>query len=86
MRKNKAPLIANSGATAQRIYKKGCQLTKPIAFYGLSIICNDSTAAKKQKFYDQVENSSSNDNNEKLAIKKKVNMLEKRIEMVECIV
>uniref|UniRef100_A0A915J7L5 Uncharacterized protein n=1 Tax=Romanomermis culicivorax TaxID=13658 RepID=A0A915J7L5_ROMCU len=35
-------------------------------------IDQDSMAAKKQKFHDQVENSLSNDNNEKLAIKQKV--------------
>uniref|UniRef100_A0A915KV84 Uncharacterized protein n=1 Tax=Romanomermis culicivorax TaxID=13658 RepID=A0A915KV84_ROMCU len=41
----------------------------------------DSMAANKRKFHDQVENSSSNDNNEKLAIKQKVDISEKRVEM-----
>uniref|UniRef100_A0A915JJY9 Uncharacterized protein n=1 Tax=Romanomermis culicivorax TaxID=13658 RepID=A0A915JJY9_ROMCU len=40
-------------------------------------------SCKEKKFHDQVENSSSNDNNEKLAIKQKVDILEKRVEMVE---
>uniref|UniRef100_A0A915KCF5 Uncharacterized protein n=1 Tax=Romanomermis culicivorax TaxID=13658 RepID=A0A915KCF5_ROMCU len=49
-------------------------------------VYQDSTAAKKQKFHDQVENSSSNDDNQKLAIKQNVDILEKRVETVERIV
>uniref|UniRef100_A0A915HL75 Uncharacterized protein n=1 Tax=Romanomermis culicivorax TaxID=13658 RepID=A0A915HL75_ROMCU len=40
MKKKKSPLVANSVATAQQIYRKSCQLTKVLAFYALVITCN----------------------------------------------